>query len=131
MEQKFDPVEIHDPLKVYGTISDQRGNIKPCKVYSALVTQSSTTNPVATIMENTLGGTPVWTREGVGYYYLTLANKFTVGKTLVIVTNGYGRIVNWNDDDSTVNRLSFSVLALASHFEADGWRCSIEVRVYD
>ena len=41
---------------------------RPYKVYTALLTQSGTDDPVATVLENTLSGTPVWTRNDVGDY---------------------------------------------------------------
>lgn len=53
----------------------------PYKVYSALVNQEGTNPPVSTILQNTLGGVPVWSRFGTGFYFLTLADAFTVGKT--------------------------------------------------
>lgn len=42
--------------------------VKPYKVYTALLTQSGTDAPVATVLENTLGESIVWQREGVGEY---------------------------------------------------------------
>lgn len=47
----------------------------PYKIYSALLTQSGTDAPVATVLENTIGAI-VWTRNGVGDYYGTLAGAF-------------------------------------------------------
>lgn len=54
------------------------------KVYRATLTQSgAAAAPVATVLENTFTGTPVWTAFGVGEYRLTLAGQFTAGKTFV------------------------------------------------
>ncbi len=50
-------------------------------VYRALLSQSGTDAPVATVLENSLGGTLVWTREDVGVYLGTLADAFTADKT--------------------------------------------------
>ncbi len=50
------------------------------KVYAALLTQSGTSAPVATVLQNTLGGTVVWTRNDAGDYTGTLAGAFTAGK---------------------------------------------------
>lgn len=101
----------------------------PYKVYSALLTQSGTNAPTATVFENTIGNI-VWTREGTGYYYGTLANTFTVNKTFVIICSGYSRILHWNDDDSDVNKLSFSCQEIVSGWEADAFNTTIEIRVY-
>lgn len=51
-------------------------------VYTALLTQSGTDAPVATVLQNTLGGTVVWTRNGVGDYTGTLTGAFLAGKTI-------------------------------------------------
>ncbi len=54
----------------------------PYKVYTALLTQSGTDAPVATVLENTLGDI-VWTRTGVGQYSGTLIGGFTTDKTFI------------------------------------------------
>lgn len=59
------------------------------KRYVANLTQTSTNAPVATVLENSLGGTVVWTRSTNGLYIGTLAGAFTVGKTTVIVAPPY------------------------------------------
>jgi hypothetical protein len=59
------------------------GGTQP-KVYKALLTQSGTDAPVATVLENSLGDI-VWTRSNTGIYVATLANAFTVNKTIVDV----------------------------------------------
>lgn len=51
------------------------------KKYVALLTQSGTSAPVATELENTLGGTVVWTRLGAGQYRGTLTGAFLQAKT--------------------------------------------------
>jgi len=47
------------------------------KVYIALLTQTGEDAPVATVLENTLGGTAVWARTNAGQYDLTLVGAFT------------------------------------------------------
>ena len=58
------------------------------KVYTALLNQSGTDDPVATVLENTFGGTPVWTRAGNGNYYCTLTGAFPQNKVFCSVTYG-------------------------------------------
>ena len=53
------------------------------KMYLALLTQTGTNDPVATVLQNTLGGTLVWARTGVGVYTATLAGAFTENKTFL------------------------------------------------
>lgn len=61
--------------------------------YVALLTQTGTDAPVAVVLENTLGGDLVWTRDGTGNYFGTLLNAFI----------GYTNIENINR--STFTRL--------------------------
>lgn len=58
------------------------------KMYVALLSQSGTNAPVATVLVNTLGGTVVWTRDDVGLYSATLSGVFTSGKTVCFATCG-------------------------------------------
>lgn len=52
------------------------------KRYVALLTQTGTSAPTATVLENGLGGTVVWARSNVGIYTATLAGAFTENKTI-------------------------------------------------
>lgn len=53
------------------------------KVYTALLTQSGTDAPVATVLENTLGGTVVWSYWSIGNYRGTLVGAFPASKTII------------------------------------------------
>ena len=55
-------------------------------VYTALLTQTGTDAPVATVLENTLGGTVVWTYEGSGEY-ATSGISFVSNKTAIFFTS--------------------------------------------
>ncbi len=55
------------------------------KVYKALLTQTGTDAPLATVLENTLSGTPVWIRDSQGIYLLTLTGEFTANKTFITI----------------------------------------------
>jgi len=58
-------------------------------VYTALITQAGTAAPVATVLQNTTGGTIAWTRNSTGRYVATISGaNFTANKTAVIVTSG-------------------------------------------
>ena len=64
------------------------GDSRPYKVYTALLTQSGTDAPVATVLENTLGGDIVWSRYNTGEFFAdTTGNLFTSNKTFTTVTN--------------------------------------------
>jgi hypothetical protein len=72
----FQDIGVQGDVEIDGTING-------VKVYRALLTQSGTDAPVATVLENSLGGVPVWSYIATGSYRLTLANEFTTGKTMV------------------------------------------------
>lgn len=57
------------------------------KRYLALLTQTGTGAPAATVLENSLGGTVVWARSSAGTYTATLAGVFTSNKTALIISN--------------------------------------------
>lgn len=59
------------------------GGAASYSVYTALLSQSGTNAPVATVLQNTLGGTVVWTLDSTGTFVATLAGAFTSGKTCV------------------------------------------------
>lgn len=63
---------------------------KPYKVYVALLTQGGTNAPTVIVLENTLGGSIVWSYSATGVYYGTLTGAFTSDKTTVLnnITNG-------------------------------------------
>jgi hypothetical protein len=114
-------------------------------VYTALLTQSGDENsptqgiPQATVLENTLGGTVVWTRDGVGQYTGTLVGAFTLNKTFMLIQqdgNSSGlQLIGQNDIDSlylqTVGGLG-GVLGNTPPAFTDGGliNTSIDIRVY-
>jgi len=58
-------------------------------VYTALITQTGTAAPVATILKNNTGATFTWARTGSGTYTITASsNTFTSNKTIVFFNLG-------------------------------------------
>ena len=97
------------------------------KVYTALLTQAGAAAPVATIMQNTLGGTIAWTKTGTGAYTATIADAlFTSNKTMVFINGGSATAtanIEWASPTTatvTIDTTADSVLTGAS----------IEIRVY-
>jgi hypothetical protein len=78
-----------------GTVQDIVNAAVPYKVYRALLTQSGTDAPVATVLENTLGDI-VWSYLQQGDYTGTLSGAFTANKTFFPIPfilgndNGFG-----------------------------------------
>lgn len=67
-------------------VTESGGTTASYKIYKVLLTQSGETAPVATVLENTLGWTPVWSRDGVGAYRVDdplgeVGSRLPFGKT--------------------------------------------------
>jgi hypothetical protein len=65
------------------------------KIYRALLTQTGTDAPVATVLENSLGGAVVWSYDNPGLYSGTLLGAFPQTKIFLVFNN-----LNW-DGNST------------------------------
>lgn len=73
--------EIIDYLNGTGTTGS--GSYKK---YVAIVNQVDTGIPTDIVLENTLGGTVVWSYLGVGEYLATLTGAFTENKTVIFTS---------------------------------------------
>lgn len=107
-------------------------DIAPYLKYVALLTQSGTSAPTATVLENTLGGTVVWTRNDVGDYTGTLAGAFTANKTFMLAA------VNGETSSSAaiipstigVNSIGFYSTDSSNNAVELNGGCFFEIRVY-
>lgn len=79
-----DQKESNSDFGWYNYIKSVFTDVRPY-TFSAIVTQTSTTAPVVTVLENTFGVDVVATRTGTGDYTFTATGKFTAGKTFVQV----------------------------------------------
>lgn len=59
------------------------------KKYVAIINQSGSSAPVATVLENTIGNI-VWSRVATGTYLGTLNGAFPVNKVLILSSMGVG-----------------------------------------
>ena len=105
------------------------------KVYRALLTQSDTDAPVATVLENTLGGTPVWNYEDPGTYNSTLTGAFPVGKTFLSLSgnnptpfDAVGFYILYRSSDNAIQLLTRDGSQALNNGILNG--ASIEVLVY-
>ncbi len=100
------------------------------KKYVALLTQTGTSAPTATVLDNTLGGTLVWTYDSVGTYIGTLTGAFTLDKTAVLISGVYkGSVVG---SRKTNNTIQITTTATSTNTEANALLDSttIEIKVY-
>lgn len=128
-------VILQDGLPVQTTTQDIAdlggGGAAAYLVYTALLSQSNTDAPVATVLENTLGGTVVWTRNDVGDYSATLAGAFTEAKTAVIICvnsdQSAGLVVGYETPTTDEVKVYLKGNSFAP---ADQLGCTVEIRVY-
>ena len=108
--------------------------VRPYKVYTALLSQSGTSAPTATVLENTLG-TVVWTRSNTGQYVGTLTGAFTDQKTIIFVnrsnpaatafdTNMAANVIN-------INTVGYTTFSNSAYVDGQTNSASIEIRVYN
>jgi|TARA_R110002110_G_C13107884_1_gene686528 hypothetical protein len=106
-------------------------------VYTALLTQTGTAAPVATVLQNTTGGTIVWTWASTGRFLATIANAtYTANKTAILLTSGSasatdGRFLKVEDSGTTTVQ-AFYNFDTSANTAQDGIIAGsmIEIRIY-
>jgi hypothetical protein len=125
---KLPTVNVWDPPVI--------GNLRTFSIngvgwYEALLTQTDTDAPVATVLANNLGGDVVWSYVTTGGYAATLAGAFAEGKTAVMVmpnfADGPVHIQAGRTDDDTV---SLSTVGLTTGEAADGLLTGAYIRIW-
>lgn len=107
--------------------------VKPYKTYTALISQSGTSAPIAEVLENTLSGGISWIYGGVGFYYGTLSGAFTDLKTHAIISGGLGI----GADIVKIGRISNNTVMITVADNSGGAldgvisSASIEIKVYN
>lgn len=129
-----EPTDLQDAFDelTTATANFNGGGASPYKVYTALLTQSGTSAPVATVLENTLGDI-VWSRGGKGYYIATSSGLFTIDKTGVFIEpssnlniTGYFQV-----NDKTINTVEIGTAVTIGNADNGLYKTSIEIRVYN
>jgi len=100
--------------------------------YTALLTQTSTNAPVATVLSNNLTGTFTWARTGVGVYTLTAsAATFTANKTIVFLNAGSGiPLISAERTSDTILTVKTFVSSSGAAVDAAITNGAFEVRIY-
>ena len=112
------------------TIQSISDLIVPYKIYNAILTQEDTYNPVATVLQNTLEGVVVWTRDAEGIYLGTLSGAFPTNKTLVQAINSAHKLTDVNNSSS--NAIEITTRSLLTGDPTDGFtKMSVEIKVYE
>jgi hypothetical protein len=102
------------------------------KIYTALLSQSGTSDPTVIILGTNEIGTIVWTRNSAGNYTGTLSGAFTADKTWAICQKGdmSGSFVNGLLSRGGANTVTLDVRDNAAAVTDNFTNMSIEIRVY-
>jgi hypothetical protein len=117
-------------------IGDGGSSTPSYKVYTALLTQTGTDAPVATVLENTLGEV-TYSYAGVGKYSIISSGLFLTNKTVVffgdIVNNASGGllITTIQGEDVNSNTLPFYTNVDGTDTNSALLKTPIEIRVYN
>ena len=117
-------------LTVTGTINGDV--VVPYKKYIATISQTGTSDPTVTVLENTIGDI-VWTRVGVGLYSADLLGAFpTQDKVYLSINNTLASLYitefKWGTiDNVNVNTYDFSISSIDGAMSFN----TIEIRVYE
>lgn len=113
-------------LNKWYTMDDISNTIRPYKVYTALLTQSGTDSPVATVLENTLEFNPSWEYFETGKYGFNFPTPPDYNKIVIFISNnlGYNYFYALNTD---YNILIRTVSGGDNEYD----NTPIEIRVYN
>jgi len=114
------------------TVNQLSAYIVPYSSYTALLTQTSTDAPVATVLSSNLTGTFTWARTDVGVYTLTAsAATFTANKTIVFLNPGSSvSLVSVERTSDTVLTVKTFVPSSGAAVDAAITNGAFEVRIY-
>ena len=104
------------------------------KSYTALLSQSGTNAPTATILENTLNGNLSFFRNSAGVYNITSSSQFVLDKTAIFINS----VPNASQDNfASASRINDNVIELKTQASGGSGlddvlnNTSIEIRVYN
>jgi hypothetical protein len=86
----------------------------PYKVYSALITQTGTDAPVATVLQNTLGFTPTWAYNAQGSYILQSVGQWTANVELFLGASNDGDPETYTTFTNRIIRFSSNEIRVAT-----------------
>ena len=110
-------------------------NTLPYKSYVASITQTGTAAPVATVLENTLGGTVGWVRLVDGQYIGTLTGAFTTNKTACFIASRrpdeYVQQYEYFIENLNINNIQLVSAGPSGAYDSLLLNKIIEIRVYN
>jgi hypothetical protein len=128
--------DANTATRVGTVIENLADKSRPYTVYSALLTQSGTSAPTATVLENDLSGTPTLSYVTTGKFRITLTGEFTSAKThiflnpIMTASNNFVGAYRVDDDIIEIQTRQFA-LGSFTNFNSILTGASIEIRVYE
>ena len=100
-------------------------------VYSAALIQTGTAAPVATVLQNTTGGTFTWSRTSAGQYKATISGITLPANKVVIFENATGDL-NLGGKITSSTIIDIDQFSSGGGGYADGMLAgtSVEIRIY-
>lgn len=108
-----------------------KANTRPYKVYTALISQTGTSAPTAIILENTLGGTVVFSYSGVGLYQATFTGNFVSDKTWTSITSTASADVTLTAGWSSIDTVNINAYLSGTLYNSVMSKSCLEIRVYN
>lgn len=117
------------------TMQDVTDTVRPYKVFTAIISQSGTSNPTAIVYQNTFGINFNFVRTAAGNYQIQdfVNNPFITNKSFSLATINGGstnKIVNSTFPFSSVFAITTLNPSTGAQEDLNGW-CQVEIRVYN
>lgn len=98
-------------------------------VYTAILSQTDNNVPVITILENTLGGTPICTVTGTATFQLELTGKFIPSKTHILQSSSVNKFISISNTNSNI--IDFTITDTTDTLSPGFTKMSLEIKVYN
>jgi hypothetical protein len=105
------------------------GDLRGYKVYSALLTQTGSDAPVATVLENNTGKDFTWQYDSTGNYYVS--DTFDISKTTYFLSSVLGAQPYFIGGQISSSSISITTTDFSSSSDGLLSNTPIEIRIYN
>jgi len=136
LDKKINNLTWYDGIgklkQILKSLKDNTPTEPPYKVYTALLSQSGTDAPVATVLENTIGNI-TFQYIDVGNYVGTSSALFTENKTFIVFSNTANGGYIYTDGQINNGEFVFFTARVIDNEKTDDFllKTPIEIRVYN
>lgn len=124
-------IKANTALRIGTMLEELINNSAQPKRYKALISQAGENDPTASVLENTLGEVPTFSRSAVGSYLIATTGILTTNKTFVLCQQINGQDIRTDQSGSTPDSIElYSCTSVG--ILADGLiNVSILIEVYE